>query len=81
MGRHSLVEHSHLSNGGDAPGKNMTGPANVRTLRSTQTFVRELQSSSVTLKLMCNNTSVRTGMSGARMVEPTTYSDVSKMLN
>eukprot|EP00971_Amphidinium_carterae_P125953 2495206-Amphidinium_carterae.1 len=71
MGRHSLMEHRHLRKGGDAPGKDMTGPANVSGLSSTQAFVRELQSSSVTLKLMCNDTSVRTGMPGARMEEPT----------
>eukprot|EP00971_Amphidinium_carterae_P239372 4752110-Amphidinium_carterae.1 len=59
----------------------MTGPANVGSLRSTQAFMRELRSSSVTLKLMCHDTSVRTGMSGTRMVEPTANGDVSKMLN
>eukprot|EP00971_Amphidinium_carterae_P294148 5840286-Amphidinium_carterae.1 len=49
----------------------MTGPANVGSLRSAHTFVRKLQGSSVAFKLMCNDTSVRTGMSGTGVVEPT----------
>eukprot|EP00971_Amphidinium_carterae_P076446 1509896-Amphidinium_carterae.1 len=58
----------------------MTGPTNVSSLRSTNTFVGKLQGGSIPFKLMCNNTSVRTGMSGARMVEPTTNGDIFKVL-
>eukprot|EP00971_Amphidinium_carterae_P216383 4295070-Amphidinium_carterae.3 len=41
----------------------------------------ELQCGSVPFKLMCDNTPVRTRMSGARMVEPTTNGDISKVLH